>query len=128
MGTQITEPVSWDQGTLEHEPMVAGPAAHLWTPHGPAATPTSTSRCCTTASRSTACRGSRRSASAGSAKAKDFLDGGTRIALDGELPLNPHGGQLSAGRTHGYGFVHEAVTQIRGDAGDRQVQGARSRW
>ena len=26
VGTQITEPVSWDQGTLEHEPMLAGPA------------------------------------------------------------------------------------------------------
>ena len=31
VGTQITEPVSWDQGTLEHEPMLAGPGAHLWT-------------------------------------------------------------------------------------------------
>ena len=31
VGTQITEPVSWDQGTLEHEPMLAGPASHLWT-------------------------------------------------------------------------------------------------
>ena len=29
IGTQITEKMSWDQGTLDHEPLVAGPAAHL---------------------------------------------------------------------------------------------------
>ncbi|TMK59228.1 MAG: 3-ketoacyl-CoA thiolase, partial [Actinobacteria bacterium] len=52
------------------------------------------------------------------------VEGGTRIALDGDLPLNPHGGQLSAGRTHGFGFVHEAVVQLRHDAGERQVRDA----
>ena len=31
VGTQITERVSWDQGMLDHEPQVTGPAAHLWT-------------------------------------------------------------------------------------------------
>lgn len=50
-----------------------------------------------------------------------FIEGGHRIARDGELPLNPHGGQLSSGRTHGFGFFHEAVTQLRGTAGARQV-------
>ncbi|HEX2486086.1 MAG TPA: thiolase family protein [Myxococcota bacterium] len=52
-----------------------------------------------------------------------FVEGGTRIGPGGELPLNTHGGQLSAGRLHGYGFLHEAVTQLRGDAGGRQVPG-----
>jgi len=52
-----------------------------------------------------------------------FVEGGERIALDGALPLNTHGGQLSAGRLHGYGFLHEACTQLWGEAGDRQVAG-----
>ena len=50
-----------------------------------------------------------------------FIDGGRRIARDGQLPLNTHGGQLSGGRLHGYGFLHEAAVQMWGEAGDRQV-------
>ena len=52
-----------------------------------------------------------------------FIEGGTRIARDGEMPLNTHGGQLSAGRLHGYGFLHEACVQLWGEAGERQVPG-----
>lgn len=50
-----------------------------------------------------------------------FIDGGTRIALEGELPVNTSGGSLSAGRLHAYGAVHEACTQMWGRAGQRQV-------
>lgn len=50
-----------------------------------------------------------------------FIEGGERIARDGPLPLNTHGGQLSAGRLHGYGFLHEAALQMWGEAGERQI-------
>ena len=50
-----------------------------------------------------------------------FIEGGERIARDGVLPLNTHGGQLSGGRLHGYGFLHEAAVQMWGEAGERQV-------
>ena len=53
-----------------------------------------------------------------------FIDGGDAIARDGALPLNTHGGQLSAGRLHGYGFLHEGATQMWGEAGDRQIADA----
>jgi acetyl-CoA acetyltransferase len=51
-----------------------------------------------------------------------FIDGGHRIALDGELPINTSGGQLSAGRLHGYGGLHEACVQLRGGGEQRQVE------
>jgi acetyl-CoA acetyltransferase len=46
-------------------------------------------------------------------------------ALGGSLPVNTDGGQLSAGRTHGIGKVAESILQLRGEAGSRQVPGAR---
>lgn len=52
-----------------------------------------------------------------------FIEGGKRIALNGELPLNTFGGQIGAGRLHGFGFAHEAVVQLRGKGGARQIPG-----
>jgi acetyl-CoA acetyltransferase len=59
----------------------------------------------------------------GKGESGPFIEGGARIARDGEIPLNTHGGQLSAGRLHGFGFLHEACVQLWGDAGERQVAG-----
>ncbi len=123
VGTQILERVSWDQGTLTHEPQVIGQSAHLW-------------------SRTTlrpedvdvalvydgftfnAISWLEALGFCGFGEAQEWLDGGKRIALDGELPVNPHGGQLSEGRTHGFGFLYEAVAQLRHQAGERQVRDA----
>lgn len=53
-----------------------------------------------------------------------FIEGGHRIARTGQLPINTAGGQLSAGRLHGFGHVHEAVQQLWGRADGRQIPGA----
>ena len=52
-----------------------------------------------------------------------FIEGGTRIALDGELPMNTGGGQLGWGRLHGFGYAYESVVQLRGQGGPRQIKG-----
>lgn len=124
VGTQIIERLEWDQSTLTHEPQVLGQAAHLWTRTDlrPADVDVAelydgfTFNCLSWIEALGFC---------GIGEGKDFLDQGTNIARDGVLPLNTHGGQLSHGRTHGMGLVHEAVTQLRGDAGARQIDDAR---
>jgi acetyl-CoA acetyltransferase/uncharacterized OB-fold protein len=124
VGTQIIERIDWDQSTLTHEPQVLGQAAHVWrrTSLRPADVDVAelydgfTMNCLSWIEALGFC---------GIGEAREFLDGGKNIARDGLLPLNTHGGQLSHGRTHGMGLLHEAVSQLRGEAGDRQVPGAR---
>jgi acetyl-CoA acetyltransferase/uncharacterized OB-fold protein len=124
VGTQIIERIEWDQSTLTHEPQVLGPAAHLWTRTSlrPSDVDVAqlydgfTFNCLSWIEALGFC---------GIGEAKDFLDGGKNIARGGPLPLNTHGGQLSHARTHGMGLVHEAVVQLRGEGGARQVPGAR---
>ena len=125
VGTQITERVSWDQDTVTHEPQVIGQSAHLWsrTSLRPADIDLAllydgfTFNAVTWLEALGFC---------GFGEANDWLDGGRRIALGGDLPVNPHGGQLSEGRTHGFGFLYEAIVQLRHEAGERQVAGART--
>lgn len=124
VGTQILERIEWDQSTLTHEPQVLGQSAHLWsrTSLRPSDVDVAqlydgfTFNCLSWLEGLGFC---------GIGEAKDFLDGGTNIARDGLLPLNTHGGQLSHGRTHGMGLLHEAIVQLRGEAGARQIPDAR---
>ena len=57
----------------------------------------------------------------GKGESGPFVAGGQRLSLTGELPLNTNGGQMSGGRTHGLGYVHEACTQLWGRAENRQI-------
>jgi acetyl-CoA acetyltransferase len=47
-----------------------------------------------------------------------------RLLINGRIPVNPHGGALSEGGTQGSGHTREAVHQLQGLAGERQVPNA----
>lgn len=53
-----------------------------------------------------------------------YVADGARISIEGEHPVNTHGGQLSEGRMHGAGHLLEAFQQVRGTAGPRQARRA----
>jgi acetyl-CoA acetyltransferase len=66
----------------------------------------------------------------GRGEAGQFLDdhwdaASGRIVINGRIPVNSHGGNMSEGASQGSGHIREAVQQLRGDAGQRQVHGAR---
>lgn len=54
----------------------------------------------------------------------DWVGDGNRVGPGGDFPLNTAGGQLAEGRLHGISFLNEAVLQLRGECGARQVDGA----
>jgi acetyl-CoA acetyltransferase len=97
VGTQVLERLSWDQETLTHMPQALGPSAHLWT--RTSLTPDDvdaamlydgfTFNALSWLEGLGFCE---------FGEASDYIGDGSTIALGGRLPLNPHGGQLSAGR------------------------------
>lgn len=124
VGSAILEQLSWDQDTLDLMPQAKGPSAHMWSRTDLRPTDVDVALLYDGFSFNVV-SWLESLGFCGPGEATDFLDGGKTIALDGTLPLNPHGGQLSAGRLHGYGFVREAMLQLRGEAHGRQVPDAR---
>jgi acetyl-CoA acetyltransferase len=61
----------------------------------------------------------------GHGEAKDFIAEGN-IGPGGRYPVNTGGGQMSGGRLHGFGLLHEACTQLWGDGGGRQITNAKT--
>jgi acetyl-CoA acetyltransferase len=57
-------------------------------------------------------------------RAGDYLRQG-HASMGGRCPLNPHGGLLSQAHIGGMLHITEAVHQLRGTAGPRQIPGAR---
>lgn len=58
--------------------------------------------------------------------ADNWNDAARRVEINGRIPVNTHGGGLSEGGVQGANHVREAVDQLRGQAGARQVTGART--
>jgi hypothetical protein len=61
----------------------------------------------------------------------DFLrtnwdKGENRLKVNGRTLFSANGGNLSFGRSMGSHFFHEAVLQLRGEAGTRQVPNAKT--
>ena len=115
--------VSWDQGTMTHEPQVLGQAAHLWTRTDlrPADVDVAlvydgfTFNAISWLEALGFC---------GLGEAQEWLDGGRTDRPGRGAPGESPRRSAVEGRTHGFGFVHEAVKQLRHEAGDRQVADA----
>jgi acetyl-CoA acetyltransferase len=120
IGTSFSEVQSWDQSTLICQPNVQSASKHLWsrTDFKPADVDVAAlydgftfNAICWLESLGFCEPGG----------AADFIGDGSTLSIKGSLPLNPHGGHLNTGRTNGYGHIYEAILQLRGQAGIRQV-------
>lgn len=123
VGTRICEPQSWDQSTITHQPNTFGPASHLWSRSDFSQNDVDvallydgfTFNVVSWLEALGFCE---------PGEAQSYIGDGRLFDIDGALPLNPHGGHLSAGRSNGWGQLVEAIVQLRGAAGSRQVKDA----
>lgn len=60
----------------------------------------------------------------GPGEAGDYVSEPDTLVLGGRMPVNTHGGLLSEGYLHGMNHIVEAVEQLRGQSGVRQVPDA----
>ncbi|MFY0729729.1 thiolase family protein [Pseudomonas sp. NFX15] len=122
IGTATSERWSWDQGNLDHEPLIRGACDSMWARTDLKPADVDLAQLYDGFTFNALCwiellgfcpegEGGR------------FVEGGKRISLSGELPLNTGGGQLSGGRLQGFGLLHEACQQLWGESGARQVGG-----
>jgi acetyl-CoA acetyltransferase/uncharacterized OB-fold protein len=123
-GTAFAETQSWDQGSGIYQPNVFSASQHLWSRTDLSPKDVDVAQLYDGFTFNVICW----LEALGFCEpggATDFIGDGSRILTNGQLPINTHGGHLNAGRTNGYGHIYEAITQLRGDAGDRQVNGAK---
>ena len=117
---EIAAELWWEKKNYTH---MAVPGPGIWPSRRPAFRwTTSTRPCCTTASPQRCCSSSRTTAGARRARAaRSRL--AARSGPGGSIPVNTSGGLLSAYHHEDLTGFAEAVRQLRGEAGDRQLEG-----
>ena len=121
-GGRHADPRAGVVGPGHPDPRAPGPGA-VRAPVDPTdcGRPTWTSRWSTTASPSTPSPGSRASGSAASARPATGSTAGGASPSTASCRSTRTAGSSPKGGHHGFGFVYEAVLQLRHDAGERQV-------
>lgn len=122
-GSKFAEIQSWDQGTFAYQPNVWSASRHLWSRTDFSPSDIDFAQLYDGFTFNVVCW----LEALGFCQpggAADFIGNGDAISTSGTFPINTDGGHLNAGRTNGYGHLYEAILQLRGNAGQRQLQNA----